>query len=310
MQWGQIKTLFILSFLILNIYLLIQFSNKLSAADIPFLENDGSDSIEETLQSENIKYPSELSQEITELNYITAAQRKFTQKEISELNKKDNLEAITIEGNFLVGQFEEPIPVPADATEETITPIVQPYVVAGAEYAYWQWNKDLNIIMFSQEKDDHIFYRNQDALLLFYLNSNNEITHFTQTMLGETEEQKKETIIQPINAIYTLYDRGHLSQDEEVTDIELGYLSRIQSEESQVFAPTWKITIKNENTEDDYFVNAIEGLIYTVSDREFLKETLDDYIYKKLSLPSDSEVKRSIVNTINQRLETENRSET
>lgn len=313
MQWGHIKTLFILSFLLLNIYLFIQFSNKLSESDIPFLEN-GEPSLEETLQSENIELP-DLSQEVTESNYISASPKKFTDKEIDDLNKNDNLDATSIQDNatnLIVGQFEEPVPIPEDATEEAVTSIVQPYVVAGSEYEYWQWNKDLNIIIFSQEKDGKVVYRNEDAILLFFLNEDNQITHYTQTMLGEIKKEQSETILTPLQAIGRLYDNGHLSQNEKVEQVELGYLSRIQSEwgGNQVFAPTWNVTIENENSQDDYFVNAIEGLIYADSELVFLKKTIDDYINMVRILPDDNELKESTLEVLNQRLETENRSET
>ncbi|WP_067727803.1 two-component system regulatory protein YycI [Oceanobacillus damuensis] len=304
MQWGHIKTLFILSFLILNIYLLIQFVDRQKDSDLGVLDSE-EQSYEELLASENISIP-DLNQDVTEASYINVSDKKFTSEEMDQLNSMEDLDAALVEDNFILAQFEDPLLVPANANAARITDIVEPYLLYPSEYQYWAWNEEANILLFFQVKDgSRPIYSNQNALLLFYLNDKDEITHYTQTMLGEAEQQgNAETLLPPLNAIGSLYDRGTLTQDEKVTELELGYLSRI---ESQVFAPTWRITI---NHEENYFINAIENLTYPGDDMEFLESTITNYMEKIEALPEEEELKEPFEAVIDQKFEEENRSET
>ena len=82
MQWGQIKTLLILSFLILDIYLFAQVLEKKEQADLTILEQEPS-TIEEQLSAESITIE-ELPEEIEEETYISVHQKLFTDEELSE----------------------------------------------------------------------------------------------------------------------------------------------------------------------------------------------------------------------------------
>src|SRR5690625_3402548 len=85
MQWGQIKTLLIASFLILNIYLFIQFMEKKEEADIGILEQHTS-SIEEQLRDDGITY-GELPDEEYEETFISVEQYEFTEEELKKERK-------------------------------------------------------------------------------------------------------------------------------------------------------------------------------------------------------------------------------
>ncbi|MBP2078641.1 two-component system regulatory protein YycI [Oceanobacillus polygoni] len=308
MQWGHIKTLFILSFLILNIYLLIQFVDRQQdSEDRDVLDNKES-SLEEQLESENITLPA-MEYDVTESNYISVSQKTFTTEEQSMLNSMDNLTAAVIDNEFIIAQLREPIPIPVNTTPSRIADLLAPYVAYSEEYEFWDWNEEYRVLIFSQLKEGRPVYLNGSAIILAYLNRNNEITHYTQMMLGESSKQgTTQTVNPPIQAIATLFYRNNLVQDDEVTEEpSLGYLSRIVSEEgSHVFAPTWKVTV---NGSRNYFVNAIEGLVYAGTDAKFLEETIKDNIKRIEGLPEESEIKEAALRSLERRLEIGNRSE-
>ncbi|WP_087973885.1 two-component system regulatory protein YycI [Oceanobacillus rekensis] len=307
MQWGHIKTLFILSFLVLNIYLLVQFvERQQNSAEMGVLESSNENvSYEELFEQENITISAELSQDLSETNYINVSEKKFTDEEVGQLNNIDGLDATLIDDNFILAQFERPLSLPANLTKDNISDLVAPYLLYPEQYTYWVWDEESNIFMFFQQKDNKPIYFNQNALLLFYVNDNDEITHYTQTMLGDAEQQgNTEEIISPIKAIGSLYDRGSLTQDENVSDVSLGYLSRI---ESQVFAPTWKVTI---NEDEIYFVNAIEGLVYSEEESVFIQKAIINNLDIIRLLPEENDMKAPAVVVLNQKLDSEeNRSE-
>ena len=61
MDWSKTKTIFIVVFLILNVFLVSTFISKVSESNLDTL---GQWTIDEQLKSENIKYPKDLSSEV------------------------------------------------------------------------------------------------------------------------------------------------------------------------------------------------------------------------------------------------------
>ncbi|PAV28463.1 hypothetical protein CIL05_16120 [Virgibacillus profundi] len=308
MQWSKIKTLFILCFLVLNVFLVNQFMQKLEAADLAVLDEGQEESIEEKLESENISYGN-LESDIKEDSYISVTQKSYAEEEINQLTNFEDQTSEVINGNFILSQFQEPIPVPEDASSKEISTLVKNHILYPEEYTYWGWNKDMNVLIFFQLKDDRPFYYNQNGLVLVFLNEANEMMYYTQTMLGDVETQEeKKTIQQPIQALGTLYDRNELYSEDEITDVKIGYYARIITEGIQVFAPTWRVEV---NDERNHFVNAIEGQVFTSNDIEFITKTVETDIEKIRDLDEENELKEPILTHLNQKInETGNRSGT
>lgn len=309
MQWSKIKTLFILCFLVLNIYLIIQFIQKQEDADMGLLDEGQEASIEDKLESENIEYE-DPDIEITEGSYISVTQKKFTDEELIPLTNFENQQSAVINNNFILSKFEEPIEVPEEATDDELTQLVTRHILFPEAYQFWGWNKDLNVLMFFQLKDDRPFFYNQNGAVLVFLNEDDEMIYYTQTMLGDVEvHREKKTIQQPIQAVGTLYDRNDLYYEDEITRIKMGYYARIATEGVQVFAPTWRVEV---NEERNYFINAIEGLVFASDDIQFIKKTIEESSIEKIKLlEEDNELREEILTDLTEKLtETGNRGET
>lgn len=309
MQWGHIKTLFILSFLILNIYLIYQFLEKQQDADLGILFSQEA-TIEDQLAADNISLP-ELDMDIEEETYILASQKVFDEHEIKELESMDNQRITIIDGNFIISELENPIPISDKLGEQEVSDIVKSNIFFSEEFAFWDWNKELNIMLFFQKIGDRTFYYNEHGpgLLLVYLNEKNEITHYTQSLLDETETQgsASKSLIKPIQAIESLYNSNDLHPNEEVTKVSMGYYSRLIEEGEQVFAPTWNITVNNER---NYFINAIEGFIFTNVDTTFLDTVIEDTIFKVQSVDEDlNESNEAFLEQLKKKQQLKNRSE-
>lgn len=297
MQWGHIKTLFILSFLILNIYLLVQFMDKQNDADNGILDNREL-AIEDQLKAENITIPKFETEELEKEAYISVSQKKFLDEELQPLTAVKGLQSEVVDQNLLVSELEDPIPVSKNATDEEISNLVKSQILFPDHYTYWGWNEELNILIFFQEIDDRPIYFSQNGLILAYLNEENKITHYTQTMLDKaTQQGDLQTLIKPIRSIEVLYNQHYLKSDEEVTNkVVLGYYARLLTEGNQVFAPTWRV---NVNGERNYFVNAIEGLVSPENEIEFLHATISSDQKKIEALDDSSQIKASMLAVIN-----------
>lgn len=302
MQWSQIKTLFILCFLVLNIYLFIEFYDKQRQSD-GVIEQRVDSTIEEQLEQENIKIPKLPEETESKEPFITVEQKLFTEEDLKQLEELQDRSYEVINDKLIVSLFDQAISVPAKASIETITELVQSTIPYTDQYTFWDWNEDLNILVFFQQKKDRPIYYNQNGLLLIFLDDNNEMVFYSQSMLGEEEErQEKRTLISPIMAIETLYNAHELSYGDEVNKVEPGFHTRIPSTNGvQVFVPTWKITVNNTK---NYFVNAIEGFVFSSNENEFLEETLTiDLSRIQSSLVDKHKIKKEVVDHYKEKLE-------
>ncbi|WP_405098075.1 two-component system regulatory protein YycI [Oceanobacillus sp. FSL H7-0719] len=304
MQWGHIKTLFILSFLILNIYLVSAFIDR--QQDVSYLDNQELP-IEDQLAAEKITY-GDINVDVTESTYISVIRKLLTSKEIELLNGKEDQTIEVIDKNMIAAALEKPVSIPKNANREIIEELIQEKVLYGNEYFLWNWNEELNLLVFFQKKEGQDIYYNENGLLLVYLNDNNEITHYTQTILGESEVQGDLVALnQPTQVIGILYKGNYLNRGDEITHVEPGYYSRIATEGGiQVFAPTWKVTV---NDERNHFVNAIEGIVYENDELEFLQNVMIDNKGRLTSLDDENELRNSMIQELDKRLEIDTRLE-
>lgn len=302
MHWGQIKTLLILSFFILDIYLLAQFMEKKELSDIAVWEQQDS-SIEEQLEAESITFQ-DLPEKEYEESFISVKQRYFTEKEITAY--KDNVEQkpFIFNKDLIVSKLEEPIEI-KDSNSNTgaqLTEMLNNIAFFPEEYTYWNWNKELNVIIFFQNKMDRPVYYNQNGLVLLFVNDENEITYYTQTMLGEAEAlAERQKLIKPMRAIETLYGANELYSGDNISNVNIGFHTRVPFESGvQVFAPIWKVNVNNEK---DYFVNAIEGFIFSTKEQEFLHEVINGTIDRMQIIGEKDSQITEILNDLKEREE-------
>jgi regulatory protein YycI of two-component signal transduction system YycFG len=305
MQWSQIKTLFILCFLVLDVYLLFQFFDKQNRADLGLLEPQVA-SIEDRLKTENITI-SKLPENASDESFLSVKPKTFTDDELKRLDALKNQHAIAVNKKMIISEFEKPVPVPVDSMDK-MESLVKKSVIFPDEYRLWSWNKDANVLLLFQEKSERPVYFNQNGMILVFLNDDNEMIGYTQTMLGEAEHRvEKKTLITPIKAIETLYKANELLSGDEVTKVDIGFHTRVPLENGvQVFVPTWKVKV---NDEKDYFVNAIEGFVFSGDECAFIKDVITTDMERIRTLDDKSEMKDKFLNQLQTRLYAMNRSE-
>src|SRR5690625_2783548 len=306
MNWEQIKTLLILSFLILNIYLFIQFLDKKEREDIGVLEQEQS-TIEEQLVTESITY-NELPDEENEETYISVQQKKFTNKMLESIDVEKKQTPFLLNEYFLLSKFDARLKIEEDIKIEELEEFFTELVFAPGEYSFWHWNEQLNAIIFFQKQMDRTIYFNQNGMVLLFLNSNNELMYYTQTMLGEAEPlSEKRDLIKPLQAIETLYKRNELNQGDHITSVKIGFHSRVPYEGGvHVFAPIWKVNVNNNK---DYFVNAIEGTVFSTTEEQFLLEAIEATLERMEGFTDKDGELQLIEEDLEERIENIHRSE-
>ncbi|WP_419960465.1 two-component system regulatory protein YycI [Psychrobacillus sp. BM2] len=257
MDWNKTKTIFIIVFSILNVFLLSLYLNRYNESQQIGERNETP--IEEKLYLDNIKNL-ETDNEIKEAFYVSGNVHSFSPEEIEELDNQ----TFEIPSSYkLVSTFKEPIKI---TDENTLEKIVNEQVMRGSAYGLWEIDEENKTAILFQQVNKRLVYYNTNAKLVVHWNDDNELIGYEQTILDDLEDYNvAQKLLTHVQAITRLYDNSLLKPDSKIKQIDLGYSTLAQLTETQVFAPTWHILVELlDGTIEEYFVNAVEGRVIEI----------------------------------------------
>lgn len=255
MDWSKTKSVFIVTFLILNIFLGYQLVQKRDSSQLDVITEL---TIEENLANEDIKFEA-LPKEPKELSYISGKVKIFAEDDVKSLkNQKVNLETAGV----LKSVFDDPIKI--SLTDQVkIQQFAKDHLLDGEKYTVWSVDEETGTIVLVQQHNNYKVFGqslNISGVIYLYVNDDHEAISYEQTLIPEFEEHELEKLITPIQTLGNLLNNNHLKSGSHVTKVEIGYYPLVPySSESQLLAPTWHVVIDDET---DIYVNAIEGQIY------------------------------------------------
>jgi len=267
LDWNKTKTIFIIVFSILNVFLYsLYFIRYNEAQGIEYL---GETSIEERLQADNIVYKG-TPEKVVKDSYVSGNIRIFSPEELKPL---DNQSFEVFDRTQLVSTFKEPIAIGNTESLASFTQFINTHVFEGASYELFNIDKDAKKAVFFQTINGRQIFFNQNARLTLYWNEDNEVYKYEQTALEELEDFEQTEILLPDErAVEVLYQRNLLKPNSTITSINLGYSTLVQLTEKQVFAPTWRVHVElHDGKNEDYFINAVEGKIIEFNKTESLE---------------------------------------
>lgn len=262
LDWNRIKTIFIISFLVLDLFLAFQFIQKKNNNQLDYMtETD----IEDQLKADNITYEN-LPKETKKDTFITASSKKFTEDEIKSLKNQ----TVTLQDPYtIVSKLKEPVEIQKTKPEDSYNEFLKSYVFEGQKYTFAKVEGS-KVYFHQKYKEKSIFY-NPYGMIIAELNDKQEIVSYTQTMLTDLKEMggsdKKQEIITARDALEALYGKNELKQNTHVTEAKIGYATVVDPSSSnvQVLAPTWNL---KTDKKVDYFVNAIEGQVIKLGEEK------------------------------------------
>lgn len=264
MDWAKIKTIFIIAFLALNIYLGYEFYKLYKSSQYDYISEA---TIESQLSADEIEIVS-LPKNVSKGKYLTASPKRFTKEELAEMAEgRLNGQSVTIINDTVIESYlEKPYKISANFSPNELAAFLKNNVIAGEEYSFWERDPVNNTITYYQKVNDKVLFNNMNGELTFYLNEDNEIVYYRQTLLEDFEEfPDEETLLQPIKAIEILYENGKIPSGSKITKIEEGYYTLVHLSSSQVLTPVWRVVL---NGEKDLYVNAVEGQIVELENVE------------------------------------------
>jgi regulatory protein YycI of two-component signal transduction system YycFG len=266
LDWSKTKTIFIIVFSILNVFLYSLYLDRYTEAEkVEILSNESS-SIEDKLKEDNIFFGT-LPEKVENEPYVNARLKKFENNEIPGGDRKGSVQG----ENLLRVDFVKPQPLGVKVSKETLTAFIEENVYKGREYVFWEIDEAEKKAVFFQEVNGKTLYYSNNGQLTVYWNEKGEATRYEQTVYENVElgEQPKE-LIPPIQAIYTLYTRGILPANTTVDSAEIGYSVYVQvSENDRMFLPTWRISATlADGAKEEYFINAVNNGVIELKKEE------------------------------------------
>ncbi|UOE55489.1 two-component system regulatory protein YycI [Bacillus sp. CMF12] len=263
MDWSKIKTIFILTFLVLDIYLMYEFFKLKEASEF---EPISQASLEKQLKNADITFEEPLPKSNPKDRYLRAKPVEFDIEELEGDTRLEGQEITISEGTTLNSVLDESIKISDKFSPSELSAFIKNRVLYGEQYRYWEKPENSNRITYYQEFEGKMFYMNLNGELTFYLNDENEIVSYKQTLLEKIEsKEESEKVIQPIKAVETLYKNGSLEAKSKITNVELGYFTFVHLSSSQLLTPAWRFVI---NGEENLFVDAFQGSIIKLNNEE------------------------------------------
>ncbi|PFA68053.1 hypothetical protein CN378_08050 [Bacillus sp. AFS015802] len=268
MDWSKTKSIFIIVFLVLDIFLLTIFMNKIRASNPATLEQT---SFEETLKAANIQYPPKLSKEPVKDAIISASKKKFSEKDLEKLTAQ---EVNAVNESTINSTLKEPFPINENFSPAELKGFLKDKIISGEQYSFWKYNKEDQTLVYFQTYNDRKIFNNTNGKLILYLNTDREIVSYKQTLLENLKESTgKKKLVTPFDALRYLVENNEIDNGSEITEVpSLGY-STLELDDYQVLAPTWHFIVEKDGKKEDLFINAVEAQIVEINKPE--KETLE-----------------------------------
>lgn len=259
MDWSKIKTIFIITFLILDVYLFYQF---MKIRDDNKYEFATEASFEDKLKADEIKYR-DLPKAPANEQYLSAKPKIFTKEDVTKLKGQM---AVLKDATTINAALIKPVELSSKFDVSEVTSFVKGNLLYGDHYKFFSENGKKGTVTFYQQYDNRVLYENKSGMITLNVSKDNKILSYEQTYLvGLDKMSTIEEVLPPINAIGTLHQKGLLKPKSNITNVELGYTTLVQLAASQVLIPTWHIVV---NKKDDFFVNAFEGQVIDFSSDE------------------------------------------
>jgi regulatory protein YycI of two-component signal transduction system YycFG len=259
LDWNKTKSIFIIVFAILNLFLYSMYVDRSSEAEKFSVLGEGP--IEQKLEDDDITY-SDLPENDRQEPYVHGTIKEFEAEEIPG----ENLQVNILDGEFLNVVFNDPVAMPL--TEEgdiDLEAFAADHILNGDQYVLWKVDPGNGRAVFFQEVNERPLYYSENAKLTVYWNDLQEVTRYEQSMFDEIVPQElDQDMIPALQAIHTLYQRTVLQPGTHIETAELGYSVFVQiSEGRKMFLPTWRIVASlDDGTTEEYFVNAVkDGVI-------------------------------------------------
>lgn len=264
MDFKKVQNIFIVAFLLLNIFLIYSYFNRydLQYASTTNNQIDVLNVMEET----GIDLPEFENNEPTVFS-MQANQHKLLQEEAGELPNQAG--SVGEDGSYYTSFLSDPIELEGNMqegfTENDITTlntfVESSQVLFGDQYEYGWADQENSRIIYSQIVDGYPVADGTSEISL-YINSDGNVYSYHQTFAGPMNEQGTPLdIISDQEAVEVLFQNNELPSNSTVESPILSYHRMLYLEDLSMYSPVWIVPVETSNGITRYRINATNGQI-------------------------------------------------
>lgn len=262
MDWSRTKTIFIVTFMLLNIFLGYQLSEKQNHSNLNDLRPQ---ELESRIEEQNIEIAIDEPDEEVVGAPITGVQRTFGEVEVFLDQSLEGQSPELLDSTTIYSELESPYRIGTVNLQTSVGAFMEQYAFRGEEYEVAYYDEEESIIGLYQVFDDKMIdqYVRNNFHVVLNLNENGDIISYTQTYMTIIEQAEEQELLTPLEVIEILLDDPQvgIGTGTEVTGAELGYYNLMEVEANfQIFAPVWRVEID----EEEHYVNAMTGEIQRI----------------------------------------------
>ncbi|GGH80402.1 regulatory protein YycI of two-component signal transduction system YycFG [Pullulanibacillus pueri] len=274
MNWGQTKTIFIICFLLLNIFLGYTMWHNRHEYQEQY-ESQSDPDFDQLIQSKRIDtsqidMPNAKQQvtflEGTPIDFNNSAIKKVLNKLSGGKDKKVFSYSLDNSNMKLDVEFEQTITLPKNPSSDDINAFLKTYVYKGDQYQYWSSDKAEDgetTYHFIQTFNDYQVFSipKGEVSTLNVQVKNNKVIGYDQTYIHiEDSGEKMAMDVTPKDALQQLWNNNYLPilKKPEILAINLCYINIVQDMKVQStvnYIPAWYIKVKLTDGVQGYFVS-------------------------------------------------------
>ena len=279
MDFKKIENIFLITFMLLNIYLLISFLNR---SDLQHASTapDQVNLIRE-MEQIGIELPN-LTEEVREVYYVQADRNNLLEENIDQLENQAG--SIAQDGSLYTSILSDPIEIegnPDDGFTAADYDILDEFINSGAvlfgsEYTFLRYDNSENRFVYAQIVEGIPVADGTSEISLFY-GSDGNIISYQQSYAGPmTTQGSPMEIITDRQAVEVLFQNNAISSNTTVRQPILTYQRTLHLEDLSMYGPMWYIPVVDAGGERVLRVDAIERTIITEPVIPVDPEELDD----------------------------------
>lgn len=266
MDFKKIENIFLITFMLLNIYLLISFLNR---SDLQHASTapDQVNLIRE-MEQIGIELPN-LTEEVREVYYVQADRNNLLEENIDQLENQAG--SIAQDGSLYTSILSDPIEIegnPDDGFTAADYDVLDEFINSGAvlfgsEYTFLRYDNSENRFVYAQIVEGIPVADGTSEISLFY-GSDGNIISYQQSYAGPmTTQGSPMEIITDRQAVEVLFQNNAISSNTTVRQPILSYQRTLHLEDLSMYGPIWYIPVIDAGGERVLRVDAIERTIIT-----------------------------------------------
>ncbi|MCM3715954.1 two-component system regulatory protein YycI [Halalkalibacter oceani] len=258
MDWSKTKTIFIVTFLILNLFLTWQLVETNSANQISVITEA---TIQERLNQMNVTIEAELPEEELLGRHVISKKVPLTEEAAAGLAEQQSLRLT--EGGEIISELLEPYPTTSEQFWTELQTFLTTYVYQGDEYRYGHFDPETGQMKLYQTFKDKTAYTFDEDPLVLWFDESQQIIGYEQSYYEFEElDGREREMLSSLKALEVLLNDQLIRANQTISSIEFGYYSFFSPQGGvQVFAPMWRVMVEDET----YLVNAIEGSVQQIT---------------------------------------------